>query len=303
MRFLHITLFLFLSFSLLGQNKYVVSDIIIKGNKITKEATILRELNFKKRDSLSVKELNIKIEESKRNIEKQWLFNFVDIQYELTTNFIITISTIERWYIWPYPIFEISERNFNVFYDSLKMSNFQDYSKLNYGVFLNIYNFRGRNEKLILKYRKGYREHYLFDYNIPYLNKKKTIGINLKIEYFRMKKFHFKTFENKLEYFEQNGKSFTDFKKSVAILYKPGIHSNHKFTFENSKYKIPNSELLNNEQYLPNFVNNFMVNEFQYQFEYEKRNSISYPTTGNYHLAQIQIFNGWENLFQNIVFT
>ena len=46
-----------------------------------------------------------------------------------------------------------------------------------------------------------------------------------------------------------------------------------------------------------------MLNELQYQFEHEKRNSISYPTSGSYHLAQIQLFDAWENPYQNIVLT
>ena len=303
MRFFSSIFFLLLSYSLLAQEKFVVSDIQIIGNKVTKEATVLRELSFAKGDTLSLQELAQRFEESKRNIEKQWLFNFIDFQYELDTNLVVKISTVERWYVWPYPIFEISERNFNVFYDSLKMSNFKDYSKLNYGVFLNVYNFRGRNEQLLLKYRRGYREHYLFDYNIPYFNKKKTIGINLKVEYFRMKKFHFKTNNNQLEYFEQEGTFFKEFKKSAAILYKPALRSSHKFIFENSNYQIPDSNLLTKDAFLPNSLTNFTVNELQYQFEYEKRNSISYPTKGSYHLAQIQLFDGWKNPYRNIVFS
>lgn len=303
MRLINSVFFLLLSYALFAQEKNLISDIVIDGIKVTKEATVLRELSFKKGDTLSIAELEKKMEESKRNIEKQWLFNFIDIQYDLDPNLIVKISVVERWYIWPYPIFEISERNFNVFYDSLKMSNFKDYSKLNYGVFLNVYNFRGRNEQLLLKYRKGYREHYLFDYNIPYLNKKKTLGINLKVEYFRMKKFHFQTINNELVYFEQEGTFFKEFKKSAALLYKPGLHASHKFIFDNSNYQIPDSSVLTNNTFLPYSETNFTVNELQYQFEYEKRNSISYPTSGSYYLAQVQLFDAWENPYQNIVLT
>ena len=126
-RFFPSIFFLLLSFSLLAQEKYVIADIEIVGNKVTKEATVLRELSFKKGDTLSLQELALRFEESKRNIEKQWLFNFTDFKYEIDQDLIVKITTIERWYVWPYPIFEISERNFNVFYDSLKMSKFQDF--------------------------------------------------------------------------------------------------------------------------------------------------------------------------------
>ena len=56
----------------------VISEISINGNKKTKEHTILRELYFKVGDSLNAKELVEKIEQSKKNIETQWLFNFIE---------------------------------------------------------------------------------------------------------------------------------------------------------------------------------------------------------------------------------
>ena len=154
-----------------SQKIFRVNSIEIEGNKLTKRETILRELSFQIGDNLTLDEFNEKLKQSKLNIGSQWLFNFVDIipkynQYEIDVN----IEVVERWYVWPYPILEISERNFNVFWDSLKNSNYTDFSRLNYGVFLNWYNFRARNELLKLKIRKGYKEHYLFEYDIPYVN-------------------------------------------------------------------------------------------------------------------------------------
>ena len=116
-------------------------------------------------------------------------FNFVDFTPIIKKSEVDILKVTERWYVWPYPIFEISERNFNVFWDSLRHSNFQDFSRLNYGVFLNWYNFRGRNELLKIKYRKGYKEHYLFEYDIPYLNQEKHGVQYLKQNFFACKSF------------------------------------------------------------------------------------------------------------------
>ena len=82
MRFHIFILLFFISLSLVAQEKFILTDIQIDGNKITKDATVLRELSFKKGDTLSLQELTNKIEESKRNIEKQWLFNFIDFKYD-----------------------------------------------------------------------------------------------------------------------------------------------------------------------------------------------------------------------------
>ena len=152
MRLVFTFLFLFSAFATYGQEVYRVNSIEIEGNKITKRATVLRELSFEIGDSLTREEFNEKLKQSELNIGSQWLFNFVDIVPNYNENNIdIAIEVVERWYVWPYPILEISERNFNVFWDSLQNSNFTDFSRLNYGVFLNWYNFRGRNELLKMK--------------------------------------------------------------------------------------------------------------------------------------------------------
>ena len=117
------------------------------------------------------------------------LFNFIIISHEIVENKInFTIDLVERWYIWPYPILEISERNFNVWWDDFQSSNYKDFSRFNYGVFLNIENFRGLNELLHIKFRKGFKEHYMLRYEVPYLNKLKSFGLNTHIELFREKK-------------------------------------------------------------------------------------------------------------------
>ena len=50
--------------------------------------------------------------------------------------------------------FEISERNFNSWYRDFKKSNYEDWSKINYGIMLDWHNFRGANELIKLKFRK-----------------------------------------------------------------------------------------------------------------------------------------------------
>ena len=130
-------LFLFLSTALYAQELHI-RNIQINGLKTTKETTVLRELSFFVGDKVTIQELHSLLEENKSNLLNQWLFNFVDFTPIIKENEVdILLKVTERWYVWPYPIFEISERNFNVFWDSLRQSNFQDFSRLNYGLFLN----------------------------------------------------------------------------------------------------------------------------------------------------------------------
>jgi outer membrane protein assembly factor BamA len=61
------------------QEKILIDNITIVGNKITKEAIILREITFKKGDFLSQTEIDIKTKQSKENLVNLNLYNFVDI--------------------------------------------------------------------------------------------------------------------------------------------------------------------------------------------------------------------------------
>ena len=92
-----------------------INNIIIKGNKRTKSNIILRELNFKKNDSISFSDFQSVIEEDKRKLINTDLFNEVQIKFLLIEekNVDIIIEVIESIYWSPNIIFELSDRNFN----------------------------------------------------------------------------------------------------------------------------------------------------------------------------------------------
>ena len=163
----------FLSHTSYTQDKFIVSKINIIGNNITKESVILRELEFNVGDTVSSDEIEKKINNSLHNLYNIELFNFIDIDKILfNKNIEINIIVTEQWYIWPYPILEISERNFNTWWKDFSSSNYSDFSRLNYGIHLTWRNFRGKNEQLEFKYRRGFKEQYLIFYNNPFINKK-----------------------------------------------------------------------------------------------------------------------------------
>ena len=198
-------IFMFLFLSQVAQAQITVSNIVLSGNTKTQNDIIIRELSFEKNVSYATGDLDKRIEKSKENLINLKLFNFVNInKIENKDSTEITIDVIEKWYIWPFPVFEISERNFNTWWKEFAANNYSDFSRLNYGVEFNWQNFRGRNELLKLKIRKGFKEHYLLGYEVPYFNKNKTIGINTNLQFFRRKKTHFSTEENKLTYIESD---------------------------------------------------------------------------------------------------
>ena len=277
-------LFLFISLSLSSKELVTISNIIINGNKITHEDIILRELVFSKNSSLKKNQLDKKIKESKENLTNLKLFNFVEIEYFITQDKVeITINLTERWYIWPYPVFEISERNFNSWWQEFKANNYSDFSRLNYGIFLNWENFRGRNELIKIKLRKGFKEHYLFAYEIPYFDKRKILGINTYLQLFRRKKTFYKTENHNLIYFTNNNDFTTkDYEIKNEIVYRKKINKTHKFIYHYFLSDIDTGITNSNPKYLNNNSNSGSYTKLTYQFTNENRDYIEYPLNGYY---------------------
>ena len=161
-------LLLFFVCSTGNAQEVVVEKIVIIGNKVTKNSIISRELVFDEGDTVPSAILKDAVQRSKENLLNTSLFNFV----EITTQAIdigkvyVIIELSERWYIFPVPIFEVVDRNFNEWW--LR----KDFSRTNYGVFLNWDNFRGRKENVRLLVRFGYSQRLSLNYAIPYIDKK-----------------------------------------------------------------------------------------------------------------------------------
>lgn len=282
-----------------AQEMLLVNRIDIEGLKVSKEESVLRELSFAVGDSIPATELDDILEENINHLQNQWLFNFIEFKEKKEGHLLnLTLEVVERWYVWPYPILEISERNFNVFWDSLQSSHFQDFSRLNYGVFLNWYNFRGRNELLKIKYRKGYREHYMLEYDIPYLNKKKSWGSILKVEQFRMSKFHYQTQNNQLLYTSED--LFKDNKVSFTLQHKPAQQEVHKIGVEWNQLSIGSQTLALNPHFFPHSSTNFNFLKTEYFFTQERRNYKHYPTKGSYQEVQLGYYHGLATDYQNL---
>ena len=189
---------------------------------------------------------------------------------------------------------ELSERNFNVWWKEFKKSNYSDFSRLNYGVYLVWENFRGKNQLLKIKYRKGFKEHYLFRYEIPYFNKEKTIGISAFAQQFRRKKSFYNTIDNKLLYYE-NGDKYTtkDSEFQITILYRKNTRNKHKLRLNYLQSNIADSIKSYNPDYLKNGKLKGDYFQINYQYANEQRDYVYYPLHGHYlHFELTKNFGG-----------
>ena len=281
----------------LAQAQITVSNIILSGNTKTQNEIIIRELSFEINEIYTNFDLDKRIKKSKENLVNLKLFNFVTInKIDNKDSIEIIIEVIEKWYIWPYPVLEISERNFNTWWKEFKANNYSDFSRLNYGVSFNWKNFRGRNELLKIKIRKGFKEHYLLAYEVPYFNKNKTIGVNTNLQLFRRKKTHFLSEKNKLNYFESDIFNSIDYDLNTEIIYRKNLHQKHKLQFTYLNSSIDDSISTLNPNYLGNNLSKTSVYSLRYLFEYENRDYSAYPLHGfAFNFAAKKYFSATNN--------
>jgi outer membrane protein assembly factor BamA len=131
----------------------VVGQIILHGNSQTKDFVILREMSLRQ----GVRITRSLLDYDKNRIYSLGLFNQVQIGVIPAVDSFATlvVDVHERWYIFPYPIFGLKDR---------------DWSKVFYGFGILHNNFLGRNEKLFTSVIFGFDPSIRLTYRNPFLS-------------------------------------------------------------------------------------------------------------------------------------
>src|SRR5678810_1089700 len=84
---------------------FVLGEIVITGNKRTKDYIIERELSFKSGDSISLPDLVKKFEGARQQLINTRLFIEVVVALKSIRGYFVDVSidVKERWYIFPIP--------------------------------------------------------------------------------------------------------------------------------------------------------------------------------------------------------
>ncbi len=262
----------------------IIKEIKIIGNKTTKEKIIIREIPFMIGDTIASSDLNKVLERTKSNLLNTLLFNFVTVEpvYFDDTHISIYITVEERWYWWPIPIFNVEEPNFNTWWQT------KDLERINYGMFLAKENFRGRKETLAFKFQGGYTEQTGVRYTIPYINKKKTNGLSMRLSYSRNHEVNYNISNNQIDYYRSDNDYLKkEIQANIGYEIRPKLYNKHSFSGEYTNVQVTDSVIVLNRDYLSEAKNDMKFITLYYTFKRDTRNFKSYPTTGYYFDFQI----------------
>lgn len=264
---------------------FLINRVFITGNRLTREQIVLRELSIKSGDFIYSLDLPDILDLDKKKLVNTRLFNTVEIRtMELPDNKLdILVSLSERWYTFPSPIFELSDRNFNEWWQNYG----HDFKRVNYGLRLYQFNMRGRNETLRFIAQFGFQRRFELMYRFPYIDKKQKHGLSIDFGFHETKNLAYQTRRHKYEFAESNQILRNERRASLTYSYRNSFYKTHSFNVEYRNLHVNQIVIDSNANYLHG---EFLRQEYpslSYQFNSDHRDVFAYPLKGNQFLFAI----------------
>lgn len=269
-----------------GDSSIVIKNIVLFGNKRTKDRIILREMDIHATDTLPLSKIDTLFKLNRDRIYNTQLFNEVtlsllptDVDREKT----LLVEVRERWYIFPSPILELADRSFNEWwYNQNKSLN-----RINYGMRFTYKNFRGRKEVLKLNLQGGFTKKLEFGYSVPYLNKKQTLGMDIYLGYDQNKQVSYITEENKQQFVKSDDLLRTRHRVSLNLYYRKSFFGTHSLEMGYNYNQVADTVQKLNPNYFLDSRQSQRYYFMSYSFTYDKRDLRAYAKKGYYFRGDV----------------
>ncbi len=299
-------LFLIFNHQLAAQETYIVNDIISHGNKRTKERTIFQESRIQKGDTLLVKDLSQLIVQNENQLLSTGLFNSIvtSIDTISSNEIILNYDIIENWYLYPSPLFELADRNFNVWWQEQG----RDLKRTIYGMDLSHFNLTGRRDPFKIRAHAGYTRKIEFNYTFPQIWN--NWGLAGNVFYSDNKEIGYKTEGNKTLFAMHPNEEIMRIRRRIGLrlLNRPNVFTHHSFRLEYHHNSVSDFvvETLNPNYFL-NAKTGIQFMYFEYDFQFDKRDYNTYPREGffvgfNFKKEGLFIFNDFNNTSASVSF-
>lgn len=285
MRILFLLFFLGLSHLGFSQNDLVVvKSISIEGNKKTKNRTIFRELSFAEGDTIPTAELMPRLQRSEQLILNTGLFSKAKINiknWDTGNNTIaIVVEVREMWYFYPMYVFELADRNFNVWWEEQGRS----LKRVNYGGRFSHINLTGRRDYLKTIIQFGYTKKFEVSYNLPMIGKSKNLGAFVEAHFSNRREIAYVTDSSKLLFKKEVDEPILlkRFRVGAGVSYRSGLNTYHtgKILFSDNWIGDTIATVLNPDYFLESRSRQRHFT-LQYSVTIDKRDVKAYPQAGN----------------------
>src|SRR5688572_30931563 len=225
-----------------------INRIFIVGNRITRDPIVLRELSLKPGDYVFSQELPSMLELDKKKLINTRLFNTVEIRaLEYDPNHVdLLVDVNERWYTFPSPIFELSDRNFNEWWQNYD----HDFKRVNYGLRLYQFNMRGRNETLRFIAQFGFLRRFELMYRFPYIDKKQKHGLSVDLGFNETKNVAYQTDDHKYVFAESDQILRNEKRAGLTYSYRNSFYKTHSLNLSYRNLQVNGILIDSNANYI-----------------------------------------------------
>lgn len=298
-------IFAFVSFAqtnLLGQS-VTIDTITFAGNKKTIVKTLLFENPIKVGDRITRDSVKTILENSRLQLLSSGLFNAAEASIDYnqdSTSAQIHYDLVENWYLFPVPIFELADRNFNVWWQEFD----RDISRTIYGGRVAHYNLTGRRDKLKFVAHTGYQRKLELTYDLPnIIGENWGLGVNLF--YSDRKEIGYKTEFNKTLFFQAEDERvlLKRFRVGTKLIHRPTTYLDQVFRLEYHQNTIADTIAQEfNPDYFPNGASRLRFFMAEYDIQQDKTDYSLYPSRGykwrfNIKKEGLFIFDEVDNTF------
>jgi len=260
-------------------------SIHIVGNEKTKENIITRELSVSVGNAYKLKNLKDTLQLVKNRIYNTNLFNVVEVNIQEldSARADILIRVEERWYIYPIPLFKLADRNFNDWW----VNRDHDFQRVNFGIVYSQFNVRGRAERLRLTAQTGFEDRFIFNYRIPYIDKKQHHGLMPEVFLIQSKNLGYESVDHLRTFILAESEMRQSVGVSMFHTYRKRFYDYHFTGLGMYNTQIADTIAFLNPNYLGDGRTHqrFMTATYGYQFD--TRNNINYPFTGTNFIASM----------------
>jgi outer membrane protein assembly factor BamA len=269
-----------------AQSYVHIDDIVIKGNKRTRQSIIQRELRLKPGDIISENDLAYVIKKDQQKLFNLHLFNTVSILpvKKDSIHIDLHVEVNERWFTFPIPRFQLSDRNFNEWWQNYH----HELNRVNYGLKLYQYNLWGRNHTLLMKTQMGFQRDFQLVYKIPYINKRQRDGLILETDYIDGKSVPDSTVDHKLRFIKSRQILRTTKSIGLTYTYRKNFYSLHRFKYEYRLSTIADTLRDANPNYFKGERRSQHYDALTYEIITDRSDVAAYPLRGYAILAGVQ---------------
>lgn len=254
-----------------------VTDIVYVGLKKTKSFILEREVTVKVGESYKIDFLKQEAEQSKSNIFNTGLFNTVkvDIIPLEGKSVMLIFEVTERFYTYPIPVFKFEEPNLSTWFKN------GEWDRTSYGMMLVQKNVRGRDETLVLEVQAGFTKRYGIIYDVPYINKSRTLGARFNFFYSLNKDVPYQTYDNERIFYDDISDVRQEYDANIKLTYRPKTYGSLRWGAYYKELIINDSLSALNPEYIISDNNTSKFFQLRLGYKWSKTDNRGYPLLGS----------------------